>query len=273
MDIPEVCIVGYDSITSGNLVVWENPDIEGIDSIYVYREGNVANQYFKIGAVAYEDLSVFSDVGANPAVQAYRYKLSLLDTCGTETALSELHKTIHLTINQGVGQTWNLIWSHYEGIEFGSYNIYRGTNQDDLTLLTTIASNLNSYTDLTPPAGLLYYQIEVVNEDGCDPTRSYSSSKSNIVNNNEPDVSIMEEQANWSVSLYPNPANEYVLLDFQGGVSVVSVVVVDIQGRILYSGNVEGQSASLDIKNYQSGVYFIRVSQGDKKYDLRFVKL
>ncbi len=273
VDIPEVCIVGYDSITSGNLVVWENPDIEGIDSIYVYREGNVANQYFKIGAVAYEDLSVFSDVGANPAVQAYRYKLSLLDTCGTETALSELHKTIHLTINQGVGQTWNLIWSHYEGIEFGSYNIYRGTNQDDLTLLTTIASNLNSYTDLTPPAGLLYYQIEVVNEDGCDPTRSYSSSKSNIVNNNEPDVSIMEEQANWSVSLYPNPANEYVLLDFQGGVSVVSVVVVDIQGRILYSGNVEGQSASLDIKNYQSGVYFIRVSQGNKKHDLRFVKL
>lgn len=273
MDIPEVCIVGYDSITSGNLVVWENPDIEGIDSIYVYREGNVANQYFKIGAVAYEDLSVFSDIGANPAVQAYRYKLSLLDTCGTETALSELHKTIHLTINQGVGQTWNLIWSHYEGIEFGSYNIYRGTNQDDLTLLTTIASNLNSYTDLTPPAGLLYYQIEVVNEDGCDPTRSYSSSKSNIVNNNEPDLSSLEEQDIWSVSLYPNPANEYILLDFKGGVSVVSVEVVDIQGRILYSGNLEGQSASLDITNYQSGVYFVRVSQGDKKYDLRFVKL
>ena len=32
-----------------------------------------------------------------------------------------------------------------------------------MTLLKTIASTLNSYTDLNPPAGYVYYQIEAVN--------------------------------------------------------------------------------------------------------------
>jgi hypothetical protein len=272
MDIPTVCIVGYDDVTNSNRVIWENPVTEGIDSFYVYRETNVANQYAKLGAVAFEDLSVFTDVTANPAVQAYRYKLSVLDTCGTESALSGLHKTIHLTINQGVGQTWNLIWSHYEGIEFGSYNIYRGTNQNDLTLLTTIASNLSSYTDLTPPAGLLYYQIEVVNEDGCDPTRSFNSSKSNIVNNNEPDVSGLEEQSNWSVSLYPNPANDYVTLTLHGQVNANSLEIYDVQGRLLHSDKLTAQSTVLDVQQYQRGMYIIRVSTEKGQHELRFVK-
>lgn len=272
MDIPTVCIVGYDDVTNSNRVIWENPVTEGIDSFYVYRETNVANQYAKLGAVAFEDLSVFTDVTANPAVQAYRYKLSVLDTCGTESALSGLHKTIHLTINQGVGQTWNLIWSHYEGIEFGSYNIYRGTNQNDLTLLTTIASNLSSYTDLAPPAGLLYYQIEVVNEDGCDPTRSFNSSKSNIVNNNEPDVSGLEEQSNWSVSLYPNPANDYVTLTLHGQVNANSLEIYDVQGRLLHSDKLTAQSTVLDVQQYQRGMYIIRVSTEKGQHELRFVK-
>jgi hypothetical protein len=271
MDIPTVCIVGYDDVTNSNRVIWENPVTEGIDSFYVYRETNVANQYAKLGAVAFEDLSVFTDVTANPAVQAYRYKLSVLDTCGTESALSGLHKTIHLTINQGVGQTWNLIWSHYEGIEFGSYNIYRGTNQNDLTLLTTIASNLSSYTDLTPPAGLLYYQIEVVNEDGCDPTRSFSSSKSNIVNNSEP-VAGIEQQSNWSVSLYPNPANDYVTLTLHGQVNANSLEIFDVQGRLLHSDKLTAQSTVLDVQQYQRGMYIIRVSTEKGQHELRFVK-
>ncbi len=52
-----------------------------------------------------------------------------------------------------------------------------------MVLLTTIASNLNSYTDLTAPAGQLYYQIEVVSSYTCDPSRSFNSSRSNIVEN------------------------------------------------------------------------------------------
>ena len=49
---------------------------QGIDSFYVYKESNVSNIYTKIGATDYNDLAVFIDINSNPAVQAYRYKIS-----------------------------------------------------------------------------------------------------------------------------------------------------------------------------------------------------
>jgi hypothetical protein len=180
---PDVCIVGVTPQTNFNRVVWEHPNSTAIDSFYVYKETNQANIYQKIGGTAYNDTAVFDDVSSNPAVQAYRYKLSSVDSCGVESDLGDFHKTIHLTINQGIGSAWNLIWSGYEGFTYPSYNIYRGFSSSNMVLLTTIASNLNSYTDLTAPAGQLYYQIEVVSSYTCDPSRSFNSSRSNIVDN------------------------------------------------------------------------------------------
>ena len=165
-------------------MVWEKPITSAIDSFYVYKESSAAGVYQKIGGTAYSDTAVFNDLSSNPAVQAYRYRISLLDSCGTESAMGDIHKSIHLTINQGVGTDWNLIWSHYEGFTFPSYNIYRGTSPTSMAPLTTIASTLNSYTDVTAPAGTVYYQIEVVSSYTCDPAKAnYNISRSNIADN------------------------------------------------------------------------------------------
>ncbi len=51
----------------------------------MYKETNVSDVYTKIGATDYNELAIYLDVNSNPAVQAYRYKLSALDTCGTES--------------------------------------------------------------------------------------------------------------------------------------------------------------------------------------------
>jgi hypothetical protein len=118
----------------------------------------------------------------------------------------------------------------------------------------------------------LYYQIEVVNEDGCDPTRSFSSSKSNIVNNNEPDVSGLNEQTNWSVSLYPNPATEQITLVLNGNIAANEVEIFDVQGRLLYNGKLNATTTTLDVQHYQRGMYIIRVSAENGQHELRFVK-
>jgi hypothetical protein len=69
------------------------------------------------------------------------------------------HKTMHLTINAGNQGESNLIWSHYEGFPFTSYKIYRGTHPDTMALIDSIQSNLNSYTDINPPSGNIFYQV------------------------------------------------------------------------------------------------------------------
>jgi hypothetical protein len=258
MSSPNVCVVGMDSLTNENRIVWEKPLTLGIDSFYVYKETNVSDVYTKIGATDYPDLAVFLDQNSNPAVQAFRYKLTVLDTCGTETLLSDFHKTIHLTINAGVGGAWNLIWSHYEGLTFGSYNIYRGTDLTNISLLTTIQSNLNSYTDLAPPVGPVYYQIEIVNPNSCDPTKivNYSVSKSNIVNNG---VNGINALANSIVLVYPNPTSKDVTLEITDELIGKDYFLTDNTGRIILSGQFRALKETVNLEQIATGVYFIKI--------------
>jgi hypothetical protein len=259
IDAPSVCVVGMDSLTNENRVVWEKPMTEGIDSFYVYRETNVSDVYTQIGATDYDELAVFLDVNSNPAVQAYRYKITALDTCGTETNLSDFHKTIHLTINAGIGGAWNLIWSHYEGIDFGSYNIYRGTDPSNIALLTTIQSNLNSYSDLTPPAGAVYYQIEIVNPNSCDPTRvvGYDVSRSNIVNNGENGI---ESVTINDVHIYPNPTAKDLTIEINPELIGKEYFLTDNTGRIILSGQFRATKETINMEEVAAGVYFINVN-------------
>lgn len=258
MAAPQVCIVGVDSLTNENRVVWEKPLTQGIDSFYVYKETNVSNVYTKIGATDYNDLAVFLDVNSNPAVQAYRYKISALDTCGVETNVGDFHKTIHLTINQGIGGAWNLIWSHYEGLNFGSYNIYRGTDPSNISLLTTIQSNLNSYSDLTPPTGPLYYQIEVVNPNNCDPTKSlnYGVSRSNIVNNGQ--IGVNENKV-FQFNVYPNPTNGVITLQSAPELMGNSFTILDFMGRILMKDTISNIKQDIDMINFAKGTYYLKI--------------
>lgn len=186
---PEICIVGVDSFNH-NRLIWERQSNALIDSFYIYREGFMANTYVKIGAIPFTQTSLFVDANSNPAVQSYRYKIAAVDTCGGVTLLSSFHKTIHLTINAGLNGSWNLIWDGYQGFPFNTYRIYRGTNPNNMSLLTQLPSTAKSYTDLNPPTGTVYYQIEVIKSSGCYPdtvtskaNTNYNTSRSNTANN------------------------------------------------------------------------------------------
>ncbi|MFH1322112.1 MAG: FG-GAP-like repeat-containing protein [Bacteroidota bacterium] len=180
----KICIITVDSATGKNLIVWEKEPGLSIDSYNIYKEGTQANVYFRIGTVPYDSLSIFVDLQANPAQRSWRYKLTAGDTCisESESEMSPLHKSIHLTVNLGLNGEINLIWDHYVGFPFGTYYIYRGSSPNDMDSLDALPSNLNSYTDFSPPSGQLYYQVAAVHPTGCTATlktKDYNSSKSN----------------------------------------------------------------------------------------------
>ena len=81
MDPQQVCIVEWIPLSNYNRVVWEKPISDGIDYFNVYKEGNAADVYDLIGSVPYEDTAIFVDENSNTAVQAYRYKVAIVDTC------------------------------------------------------------------------------------------------------------------------------------------------------------------------------------------------
>lgn len=263
---PDICLVSVDGVTGHNMIIWNEPATNAIDHFNIYGEGNQANVFNLLGSVNYSSLSIFTDNTANPMQQAYRYKISAVDTCGAETALSNYHKSIHLTINQGMGNTFNLIWSYYEGFTFSSYNIYRGTSPTNMTLLTTIASTLNSYTDLTPPVGNVYYQIEAVNPNPCTPSKtSYYSTRSNIATNDQGIITgINPTIYNNSFEIYPNPAKETITIEFNVYPNDNSFVeIFSIDSKLIQRFPILRKTTEINISSLHSGVYIIKISGND----------
>jgi hypothetical protein len=261
LDPVPVCIVTVDQVTGKNNVVWEPITSDLINSYVILKETNVANEYAQIGTVAYGSNGLFEDVNSNPQVQANRYKLALIDTCGIQSSASSFHKTIHLTTNLGVGNNVNLIWSNYEGFDFGSYSIYRGTSPNTLNLLSTIASNLNSYTDVNPPAGETYYMIEVEGVS-CDPQRTLVYSNSNIL-----DTTVgIEDYTSTTISLYPNPANAVIMLQVNNTLIGQEYVVFDAIGKVIYKNKIQSANEIIQLENFNNGNYFVKVNEEVKRF-------
>ncbi len=286
LQVPNICIVGVDTATNHNRVVWERQANNLIDSFRVYRESNVAGVYSLIGSQPFSDLSVFEDTNSNPAQQAYRYRITAVDTCGMETAPSPIHKTLHLTVNAGLGGVWNLIWTHYEGFNFGSYRIYRSSDSTNMQLLTQIQSNLTSYTDLNPPSGDVYYQIEVMSPHPCYPdsilakaNTNYNYSRSNTANSGMARNTgfITSRNKQLSMQLYPNPNKGNFILEIRSKnrrAQNYKLEIYSTMGKLMHSENISNVlkvDKTMHFETWSKGVYIIKLTSNQQVLTSRFI--
>jgi hypothetical protein len=262
----ELCMVSVDE-NNHNEVVWKrddytgdtnsNDNISNVVSYVIYKEGNVNGQYDVAATIPYDSLNHWVDTASNAKIRSYRYKVSAIDTCGNESVLSEPHKTMHLTINAGQNNSWNLIWDAYEGMSYQTYNIYRGTSMDTMELINTIPSSNTSYSDFSAPTnGYVYYVVEIMLDNPCTISKSLTSIRSNIATNNPNAVALNNiETAN--LSIYPNPAHKEI--NITCGEKINSIEVVDLLGKVVY----QGKETTIDVSAFAKGNYFVRV-QTDK---------
>lgn len=261
-----ICMVTVDSTTNANVIVWEKPASSLIDHFIVYRESSQANVYSPIGTVDYSGQGVFTDTMSNPGIKSYRYKIGFSDAEGHAFPMSGHHQTIHLSINQGVGNSWNLIWTAYQGFEVGTYNIYRSSNGSAYEQIADISSSFNSYTDFDAPAGDVYYIVEVVNPEGCNPgnrSDDYSVSRSNVASYQF--QSVAEGGLGSIARVYPNPAASYLRItpaeDMTGN---VVIELVDLFGRKVHveePGRIRANDTrTIDVSNLPEGIYLLTVN-------------
>lgn len=269
-----ICLVTVDSATNSNIVVWEKPQDDLVSNFIVYKETDISDVYEAIGTVEYDSLSMFVDPNSNPLVKSYRYKLGFADSKGNEYPLSSYHQTIHLSINQGVGNSWNLIWNDYLGINVPSYTIYRSNNGSEYSKIATISSSFNSYTDIDAPAGTLHYYVEVINENGCNLTlreTSFNNSISNIVTNNFLSV---DDNEMMNVSVYPNPASGTVKMTLRDN-KEYRIQLVDLTGQVIFGEEKTGgkyfSEMKIDVSQFKNGLYLIRISDGSHQIAKKLV--
>jgi len=261
-----ICIVSVDSSTNHNVVVWERPVSDLIDSFIIYRESDISETYEQIGFVSYASETVFSDTNSNPAIKSYRYKLGFSDAEGNIYPKGPFHQTIHLAINKGVGNNWNLIWTDYIGFNVATYNIYRSVNNNNYEMIASISSSFNSYTDIDAPEGSVYYFVEVINENGCNLlSRGISNSLSNIATNSALGINDNEFL---DVSIYPNPATGLLNINLPILNKSVNLQLFDLTGKMIKSRKIEenypGGKLIMDVSDVKPGVFFVKMQSENK---------
>jgi hypothetical protein len=260
-----VCLVTVDSTSSHNTVVWEKPLSAEIDSFYVYREVT-QETYYRVGALPYAEEGRFEDIGANPNVTSYRYRISALDTCGVESPYSLAHRTIHL---QSLGGG-NLLWNHYE-IEgepspVDYYRIYRdddGTGDFQL-ISNTVPGGNNSYTDIDfgsfPNAS---YLVDVSWSLSCDPSRTVSTTRSNRFVVQHPDGFPSSDRPVFQV--YPNPASMSLIINLPDHFKEFPMSIFNTVGQEVLKGTVIGGMNSVDLSGFAQGFYTVTVGSFSTK--------
>ncbi len=274
-----ICVVTVDSLISRNKIVWEKVSLTGVDYYKIYRESSVPNQYLLVDTVKYASMSEFVDPAANPFIRSWRYKISQVDMCGNESPLSDLHKTIHLTINQGAGNSRNLIWDDYEGYSYSTFYIHRHTNALGWVIIDSLPNTLHSYTDVPPSQGGLKYIVSTKVPSPCMPTSiskaqggPYSHAHSNmedvaIVLNIKDNVTTNE------IEIYPNPFSEYTNISFTNSgltITKAKLLIIDITGKIvrtyiLSENQLLGNKIVIERKDLNAGIYFVEL-RSDRVY-------
>ena len=269
-----ICIVSVDSATNNNIVIWEKPASELISNFIIYKESDESNIYLPIGTVAYDSLSIFTDANSNPAIKSYRYKLGFSDAEGNVYPMGALHQTIHLSINKGVNNSWNLIWNDYKGFTFPSYNIYRSFDGTAYEMIATISSSFNSYTDIDALNGEVFYYIEVINSNGCNPTtRGTINSLSNIATNNF--LGIDDPLSDIGARLYPNPASHTVNLKLDETDDDYRIQLLNLTGKVVMEKEIVSQMKSqfhhFDVSLLENGFYFVRITTGNRSATTKII--
>ncbi len=256
-----ICLVTIDSATGFNQINFERDYNTNTASYNIYKETTQADVFDLIGSIPFTAPTMsFTDENSNPLQNSNRYKISVIDSCGNESSLSSQHQTIHLISNVGINGETNLLWNAYVGFEYGTFNILRGTNNDDLQLIAQQPANLFSFSDLTPPGGTtLYYQIEVVKDIPCDPTRSSEivSTRSNVsVITSTSTTSTFEEIG---LHVFPNPVTDHFIITSDLHESA-QIKLTDMLGReikTMYLSDISHHK--IEVAAFSPGLYNLRI--------------
>lgn len=73
------------------------------------------------------------------------------------------------------------------------------------------------------------------------------------------------------ILLSPNPATDIIHVEFQDAESY-QIAIIDTKGIIHYSNQIANQAQEIDISNFESGIYFIRLFSKGRVMNRKFVK-
>jgi len=275
----EICLVTVDSLSNKNIIVWQKTTAVATDLFKIYKESTTVNVYDSIGFRPYDSLSVFIDYNSQPTVKSAKYRISVVDSCGNESAMSPYHTTMHLTINKGLGWSFNLIWTPYEGFQVQTYRIWRWKLSSGWSKIDSVSGGATTFTD-NPSFGLVYYFVEIVPPGSCALTKAntnYNTSRSNRVSTSAY-IGLEDIESNrYNFTIQPNPNKGIFKISInsnKSGITNSRLQIFNSYGELVmekqFSFNKEHYE-DINLQTISKGIYYIRLTDDDGNYKVRKV--
>lgn len=131
-------------------------------------------------------------------------------------------------------------------LELLGYNVYRDGSKINTAIVET-----EEYTDTELPVGTVEYYVTAVYDGG----ESYPSDTAFVI---VTDVIGSDEKP---IKLYPNPA--YDILTIESPQNVQMVTILNSVGQMVYRSQLNAGKTSINISEFQSGVYFVQIDNGE----------
>ncbi|MEO8150979.1 MAG: SBBP repeat-containing protein [Bacteroidia bacterium] len=143
-------------------------------------------------------------------------------------------------------------------------------NWGDSSAVSTGATPVHLYTD----SGFYNICVTVTDSNGCSNTYCdsstyiYKGTNNSIITLNvvmQLPTGIAELNATDNgVTIYPNPANEYITIGLPGNNKKYQITITDITGKIIYtSSSIPNQKTTISTKDFPQGVYAVSVQTAD----------
>ena len=148
-------------------------------------------------------------------------------------------------------------WQPYVGVEYSTFNIWRSVDQGEFTLISQLPSNQFNYNDTEADIDNFNYEYYVgIEVEDCQESRSITEIvelRSNLLNlgvlsNNEFDISD-------KVTIYPNPADDYINIKLEGSLELINIEIYNGLGQIIMTT----KDLIISTRDLESGIYFLKV--------------
>jgi len=252
----EICLIDVDPVSFHNVISWFATDDVYTNGYQLYKQTEQAGDFEQVYSEDFDGIHAYTDTDSDARVGSERYQLRTTDICDNESEGSTSHKTLHLTSNRGINGEINLIWEKYEGIEYSTFRILKGSSLDNMLLIAERPSNTFTFTDLNPNLAENFYRVEIDVEVFCDdnqplPLRPGSNIIYYQLSTNTSEITSDK------VVLSPNPVSDIMQLDNVSDYS--RYIICSDLGQIISRGIVDSDDVSINLMDIPAGMYFVRL--------------
>jgi serine protease len=171
-----------------------------------------------------------------------------------------------ITLEPGyTGTEWTeyfMVWIDYNAN--GEFEENELAFDPEATTITAISGTINVPINAYPGSTRMRVAMDYMGTIGggnpptpCDPL-AYGEFEDYCIHMSD-EVSVQEMTSN-EFSIYPNPADDQLTVQWSLSTKLQSLVVLDLRGQVIFKNDQPyGQMSVLDLSNFADGVYFIRL--------------